>query len=206
MTEKEKMLAGRLYDPSAPELSKRRKTAHALCLKYNSTAETDSSRAEILRELLPHLGKRGYIQGPAFFDYGENFVTGENFYVNFNFTALDCAEIKIGDNVFFGPNCSLYTPIHPLLAEERKIRRKADGTLYDLEYAAPITIEDGCWIAGGVTICGGVTIGKNSVIGAGSVVTRDIPSGVFAAGNPCRVIRDITENDSIYKKDFLFEK
>ena len=121
MTEKEKMLAGRLYDPSAPELSKRRETAHALCLKYNSTAETDSSRAEILRELLPHLGKRGYIQGPAFFDYGENFVTGENFYANFNFTALDCAEIKIGDNVFFGPNCSVVTPVHPLDPNERRI-------------------------------------------------------------------------------------
>lgn len=191
MTEKEKMLAGRLYDPSAPELSKRRETAHALCLKYNSTAETDSSRAEILRELLPHLGKRGYIQGPAFFDYGESFVTGENFYANFNFTALDCAEIKIGDNVFFGPNCSVVTPVHPLDPNERRIRFKPDGTPYDLEYAKPITIGDDCWIATGVTIIGGVTIGSGCVIGAGSVVTRDIPAGSLAAGNPCKVIKKI---------------
>lgn len=189
MTEKEKMLAGRLYDPSAPELSKRRETAHALCLKYNSTAETDSSRAEILRELLPHLGKRGYIQGPAYFDYGENFVTGENFYANFNFTALDCAEIKIGDNVFFGPNCSVVTPVHPLDPNERRIRFKPDGTPYDLEYAKPITIGDDCWIATGVTIIGGVTIGSGCVIGAGSVITRDIPAYSLAAGNPCRVTK-----------------
>ena len=86
------------------------------------------------------------------------------------------------------------------------MRVKSDGTPYDLEYAAPITVKDGCWIAGNVTICGGVTIGEGSVIGAGSVVTRDIPSGVFAAGNPCRVIRKITENDTIYKKNFLFER
>ena len=117
---------------------------------------------------------------------------------------LDSCPVTIGNDVFFGPNCSILTPIHPFLAEERKIRFKPDGTPYDLEYAAPITVKDGCWIAGNVTICGGVTIGEGSVIGAGSVVTRDIPAGVFAAGDPCRVIRKITEGDTIYQKERLF--
>ena len=94
--------------------------------------------------------------------------------------------------------------MHPLLPEERNLRLKEDGTAYDLEYAKPITIEDDCWLASNVTVCGGVTIGKGTVIGAGSVVTKDIPSGVFAAGNPCRVIRKITEDDSIYLKKELF--
>ena len=96
------------------------------------------------------------------------------------------------------------TPLHPFISDERKMRVKEDGTLYDLEYAAPIIIEDGCWLASNVIVCGGVTIGKGSVIGAGSVVTRDIPSGVFAAGNPCRVIREITSEDSIELKKDLF--
>lgn len=191
MTEKQKMLAGSLYDPSEPELLKRRQRAHELCLKYNATLETDEKRADILRELLPRLGKGGFIQGPAYFDYGENFITGENFYANFNFTALDCAEIRIGDNVFFGPNCSVVTPVHPLDPRERRIRFKPDGTPYDLEYAKPITVGDDCWIASNVTIIGGVTIGNGCVIGAGSVVTRDIPDGSLAVGNPCRVIKKI---------------
>ena len=103
-----------------------------------------------------------------------------------------------------GPNCQLVPPVHPLINDERKIRVKADGTPYDIEYAKPIVIGDGCWLASGVTVCGGVTIGKNCVIGAGSVVTKDIPDGVFAAGNPCRVIRKVTETDSVYlKKELL---
>ncbi len=207
MTEQEKMLKGMIYDPSDEELVRKRIKAHLLSKAFNDTPEDDEEkRSEILNQLIPHMGEGTALNSPIAFDYGIFTSFGTNCFANFNFTVLDCCPVTIGNDVFFGPNCSLYTPIHPLLAEERKIRRKADGTLYDLEYAAPITIEDGCWIAGGVTICGGVTIGKDSVIGAGSVVTRDIPSGVFAAGNPCRVIRDITENDSIYKKDSLFEK
>ena len=111
--------------------------------------------------------------------------------------------VVIGDDVFIGPNVTLAPPVHPLLNEERRSRYKEDGTKYDLEYAKPITIEDGCWLASGVTVCGGVTIGENSVIGAGSVVTKDIPANVFAAGNPCRVIREITPEDSVYKKKEL---
>ena len=117
--------------------------------------------------------------------------------MNFNFTCLDCAPVKIGCNVFMGPNVSLLTPMHPFRFQERNIYKREDGVYTDREYAKPITIGDNCWLAGNVTVCGGVTIGSGSVIGAGSVVTRDIPSGVLAAGNPCRVIREITEEDRL---------
>ena len=205
MTEFEKMSAGQLYDPSEKELAKMRCKAHKLSKDYNDTYEDEEEkRAGILRELCPNLGKGTYLQGPLQFDYGVNFFTGENCYVNFNLVVLDCAPVNLGNDVFIGPNCQLVPPVHPLLTEERKMRLKEDGTPYDLEYAKPITIGDGCWLASGVTVCGGVTIGKNCVIGAGSVVTRDIPDGVFAAGNPCRVIRKLTEADSVYLKKELF--
>ena len=115
--------------------------------------------------------------------------------VNFNFTCLDVCEIHIGDHVMIGPNVTLATPMHPLLPEERNIRKREDGSFYNLEYAKPITIKDNCWLASNVVVCGGVTIGEGCVIGAGSVVTRDIPPYSLAAGNPCRVIRKITEKD-----------
>ncbi len=117
---------------------------------------------------------------------------------------LDCAPVTLGDDVFIGPNCTLAPPVHPLLIEERKMQIRADNTAFDKEYAKPIVLEDGVWLASGVIVAGGVTIGKNSVIGAGSVVTRDIPANVFAAGNPCRVIREITEEDSVRYKKELF--
>ena len=199
------MSAGKLYDTSDKELATLRLKAHRLAKAYNDIdEEQEAERAGILKELCPHLGKGTYLQAPVQFDYGSNFFTGENCYANFNFTVLDCAPVRLGNDVFIGPNCQLVPPIHPLLTEERKIRFKEDGTPYDLEYAKPIIIGDGCWLASGVIVCGGVTIGKNSVIGAGSVVTRDIPEGVFAAGNPCRVIRKITEADSVQLKKELF--
>ena len=196
MTEKEKMLAGLLYDPSDEELVKLRRKAHRLSKEYNDTLETqEKERSAILGELLPQLGENSYVQGPVQFDYGCFTEIGPNSYANFNFTCLDCAPVKIGANVFMGPNVSILTPVHPLRWQERNLFRKKDGTMTDLEYAKPITIEDNCWIAGNVTVCGGVTIGACSVIGAGSVVTRDIPAGVLAAGCPCRVIRAITDED-----------
>lgn len=134
-----------------------------------------------------------YLQGPIFFDYGCNTRIGEKSYANFNFTVLDCAPVSIGNNVFIGPNVSILTPMHPLRWQERNMFEKPDGSLTDLEYAKPITIEDNCWIAGNVTICGGVTIGAGSVIGAGSMVTRDIPQGVVAVGNPCRVLKKVEQ-------------
>lgn len=199
------MRAGKLYDTSEKTLAQMRVNAHKFSKDYNDTYEDEEEkRAGILRKLCPNLGKGTYLQGPVQFDYGVNFFTGENCYANFNLTVLDCAPVILGKDVFLGPNCQLVPPIHPLLAEERKIRFKEDGTPYDIEYAKPIEIGDGCWLASGVTVCGGVKIGKNCVIGAGSVVTKDIPDGVFAAGNPCRVIREITEKDSVYgKKDLL---
>ena len=195
MTEREKMLAGMLYDPSDTELAELRKKAHALSTRYNMLTEDDPERGKIVSELVPNMGKRGFVQGPVQFDYGVFTEIGDNFYANFNLTVLDCCKVTIGDNVMIGPNVSILTPVHPLCWQDRNMRFKPDGSPYDLEYAKPITIGSNCWIAGNVTICGGVTIGSGCVIGAGSVVTRDIPKNSLAVGNPCRVIREITEAD-----------
>ncbi len=198
MTEKEKMTAGKIYDASHDELLKARAKAHRLCTDYNRTYEEDEEkRIAILKDLLPELAKGVYLQGPIQFDYGYNTFIGENTYANFNFTVLDCGTVTIGKDVFFGPNVSLVTPVHPYLPDERRIRYKEDGSAYNMEYAKPIVIGDDCWFGSNVTVIGGVTIGNGTIIGAGSVVTKDIPSGVLAAGNPCRVIRNITDADSI---------
>ncbi len=196
MTEKEKMIAGKLYDPSDKELATLRTKAHNLSQDYNKTYETEEERRkEILDELVPNRKEGVYLQGPVQFDYGVFTTIGENTYANFNFTVLDCAPVNIGDNVFFGPNVSILTPMHPFCFDERNMYKKEDGSLANSEYAKPIIIGSNCWIAGNVTICGGVTIGEGSVIGAGSVVTKDIPSGVLAVGVPCKVIREITDED-----------
>ena len=196
MTEKEKMLAGQLYDPADDELIELREKAHALSKQYNDTLETqEEERDAIMQQLVPDCGENAYLQGPVQFDYGCFTHIGENTYANFNFTCLDCAPVHIGANVFMGPNVSILTPVHPLRWQDRNLYRRADGVMTDREYARPITIEDNCWLGGNVTVCGGVTVGSGSVIGAGSVVTKDIPAGVFAAGVPCRVIREITDAD-----------
>ena len=204
MTEKEKMLAGKIYDPSEPELVGLRQKAHRLCLEYNQLLETDKKREELVRELGVAGGENAYFQGPVQFDYGCFTTVGEGFYANFNFTCVDCCPVTIGDNVFVGPNVSLLTPVHPFRWQDRNPYKKPDGTVTDKEYARPITIGDNCWIAGNVSVCGGVTIGEGSVIGAGSVVTRDIPPHSLAAGVPCRVIREITEADSLENHPELF--
>ena len=202
MTEKEKMLAGCIYDPADKVLAERRTLAHNLCTRYNALCEDDPMRVQILQQLVPHLNG-AYLQGPIFFDYGENTRFGTNCYANFNLTVLDCAPVTLGDNVFVGCGVSLVTPMHPLLPDERQMYLGPNG-LTDREYARPIVIGSNCWLASNVTVCGGVTIGEGCVIGAGSVVTRNIPSGVFAAGSPCRVIRKLSPEDSIYKKHGLF--
>lgn len=190
--EKEKMLRGEFYDPSDKELSELRFQAHKLSYEFNNTLENEvKRREEILDTLLPNRGKGCFLQSPVQFDYGVFTSVGENFYANFNFTVLDTCPITIGDNVFFGPNCTLATALHSLDPIERRMRFREDGTPYDLEYGKPITVGNDCWIASNVVICGGVNIGNNCVIGAGSVVTRDIPDNSLAAGNPCRVIRKI---------------
>lgn len=204
MQEKEKMLAGLIYDPADQELTELRQKAHRLSKEYNDRLETDEERVRLLNELIPNKGVNVYLQGPVQFDYGCFTTIGDNSYANFNFTCLDCCPVKIGSNVFMGPNVSLLTPVHPLRYQDRNIYERKDGVNTDKEYAKPITIGDNCWIAGNVTVCGGVTIGNGSVIGAGSVVTHSIPDGVFAAGVPCKVIRKITEADSLENHPELF--
>lgn len=205
MTEKEKMLAGKIYDPTDEELVSLRVKAHKLSQQYNNTFEDEAAdRKKILDELLPCRGKGTYLQGPVYFDYGIFTTMGENCYANFNFTVLDTCPVSIGDNVFFGPNCTIATPVHPFRWQERNIKYKEDGTAYDDEYGKPVKIGSNCWIASNVVIAGGVNIGEGCVIGAGSVVTRDIPANSLAVGNPCRVIRSITEEDSVkYRKELL---
>ena len=190
MSEKEKMLKGEMYDPSDEELVSLRRKAHALCIEYNQTKEEDfEKRQEILRKM--GINGQIYLQGPIYFDYGCFISFGENSYANFNLTILDTCPVTIGKNVYFGTGVTLVTALHPMRYKERNPFINEKGHLTDKEYGKPITIEDNCWIASNVTICGGVTIGKGSVIGAGSVVTRDIPANSFAAGNPCKVIRQI---------------
>lgn len=192
MTEKEKMLAGALYDASDSELAELRKTAHNLCKDYNDTYEDErEKRLQIMRKFWGDRAEDIYLQGPIQFDYGVFTTFGKGFYANFNLTVLDCCPVTFGENVFVGPNCTFATPIHPMSAEERKPYLNEKGVMTCREYAKPVTVGDNCWIASNAVICAGVTIGEGCVIGAGSVVTRDIPPHSFAAGNPCRVIRKI---------------
>ncbi|SCW39680.1 maltose O-acetyltransferase [Ruminococcaceae bacterium YRB3002] len=197
MTENEKMLAGMIYDPNDDELIAKRRLAHRLSAEYNTLTEDDERRGEILRTLMPDSDKNIYLQGPIQFDYGCNTVMGENTYANFNLVVLDVCPVTIGKNVYMGPNVSILTALHPMRWQERLPYQRDDGVWTDYEYGKPIVIGDNCWFGGNVTVCGGVTIGEGSVIGAGSVVVKDIPAGVLAAGNPCRVIRPITDQDSI---------
>ena len=204
MSEFEKMLQGKIYDCTDEEIKPLRAKAHRLCFDYNKLYEDDPKREEILEELLGYKTNNVYFQGPIQFDYGFNFHVGKNFFCNFNFVCLDISPIYVGDNVFFGPNVSIVNPVHPLIAKERNMYQKEDGVLTDKEYSKPITIGSNCWLASNVTVAGGVTIGEGCVIGAGSVVVKDIPPHSLAAGNPCKVIRTITEKDSIYLKKELF--
>lgn len=198
MTEIEKMLTGQLYDPSDPELDRLRLKARKLARRYNLTDEDEQEiQQEILKDLLCNSQEIPALQAPIYFDYGCNTQFGKFSSANFNFTCLDVCPVHIGDNVLIGPNVTLATPMHPLLPEERNVRQREDGSFYNLEYARSITIERDCWLASNVVVCGGVTIGEGSVIGAGSVVTRDIPPHSLAAGIPCRVIRKITDEDSM---------
>jgi maltose O-acetyltransferase len=183
-TELEKMLAGELYDPLDAELVRARERARDLCQDLNATRERDQDlRRRILTDLFGRGGDTVWMQPPFFCDYGSNIHLGERVFFNFNCVVLDVCRVTIGDFTLFGPAVQIYTATHPMNAE---LRRKQ-------EFAKPITIGADVWVGGGAIICPGVRIGDRAVIGAGSVVTRDIPDGVFAAGNPCRVIRPITE-------------
>jgi maltose O-acetyltransferase len=187
-TEREKMLAGELYDPLDAELAAARRRARDLCQALNNSRdEEEALRARILKELFGSAGESPWIQPPFYCDYGTNITLGDKVFFNFNCVVLDVMAVKIGSYTMFGPNVQIYTATHPLDAAERR---------RGLEFAKPITIGDDVWVGGSAVICPGVTIGSRAIIGAGSVVTRDIPADVFAAGNPCRVIRSIT-NDEI---------
>lgn len=183
-TEKDKMLAGELYDPHDRELVQARKRARDLCQDLNATREADQeTRRSILRQLMGRGGESVWMQPPFFCDYGTNILLGERVYFNFDCVVLDVCEVKVGDFTRFGPAVQIYTAMHPMNAELRR----------EQEFGKPIEIGSDVWVGGGAIICPGVKIGSKTVIGAGSVVTRDVPEGVFAAGNPCRVIREITE-------------
>lgn len=184
MTEREKALRGELYDAAYDQalFEERMEAKHRLHI-YNTTDPRDiEQRMAQIKALLGKTGDNLLIEQPFYCDYGHNIEVGENFYANVNLVILDCNKVTIGDNVFIGPNVGLHTAGHPLDATQRN---------KGLEYALPITIGDNVWIGAGVNVVPGVTIGSNCVIGAGSVVTKDIPDGVVAAGNPCRVIKSV---------------
>ena len=183
-SEREKMLAGELYDPFDPDLVARRTRARDLCQTLNETRESDTDqRRALLSDLFGAGGESVWMQPPFYCDYGENIHLGERVFFNFNCVVLDVCRVTIGDFTLFGPAVQIYTPMHPMNAAERRLA----------EFGKPVTIGSDVWVGGGALILPGVTIGDRAVIGAGSVVTRDVPAGVFAAGNPCRVIRRITE-------------
>lgn len=197
MSEEEKLLAGQLFNPLDPELIAIKRVSHNLCSQYNQTFEDQTEiRKSIIEQLIKFVGPGCYFQGPIYFNYGQHTRIGDNFFGNYNIVISDDAEVTIGDEVMFGPNVTLVTPMHPLIASERR-SITIDGKTFQPCYAKPITIGDDVWLSAGVTVCGGVTIGNGSVIGANSVVTRDIPANVVAAGNPCRVIREISQEDTV---------
>ena len=185
-TEKHKMLAGESYDALDPELVEARERARDLCYDLNATREREQEpRRRILTELLGSGGDSVWMQPPFYCDYGSNIHLGERVYFNFNCVVLDVCDVKIGDFTFLGPAVQIYTATHPLNAELRRTQ----------EFGKPVSIGSDVWVGGGAIILPGVTVGSKSVIGAGSVVTKDIPDGVIAAGNPCRIIRDVSESD-----------
>ena len=183
MTEREKMLSGELYNGADEELAAARRRARLLMRQFNDApVENDNARRAILRKLFNSCGETLHIEPPFRCDYGLNISIGERFYANFGVVILDCAQVTIGDDVKLAPNVQIYTAHHPLNAQTRRTW---------LELASPITIGNNVWIGGGAIILPNVSIGDNSVIGAGSVVTKDIPTNVVAAGNPCRVLRTL---------------
>jgi maltose O-acetyltransferase len=180
----EKMLDGELYDAGDRELIELRIKARELMHIYNLSTFEKENRSDILKRLLGRFGKNVDIQAPFFCDYGCHIEVGDNFFANFNCVFLDCNYIKCGDNVLLGPAVQIYTAHHPVPAAER---------IKGPELASPVTIGDNVWVGGGAIICAGVSIGSNTTIGAGSIVTRNIPANVVAAGNPCKVIRNLLQ-------------
>lgn len=188
MTEKEKRDAGLLYSPDTDkELSGELIACKDKCFEYNNIRPSDiESKRKALKGIVGKTGENFNIVSPFWCDYGYNITLGENFYANHNLVILDCASVTFGKNVYIAPDCAFYTAGHPINVKERNA---------GLEYAKPIKVGDNVWIGGGTRVMPGVSIGSNTVIGAGSVVTKDIPDGVLAFGNPCRVHRKLTPEE-----------
>lgn len=184
-TEKEKMIAGKMYNPKDPELVEDMARAHALAEEYNEP-EKRLDRDRLIRQLFGTTGEEILVEANVRVDYGYNIHVGENFYANFDCTFLDVCPIVFGSNAMLGPDVKLYTPEHPLDPVERNRGE---------EFGRPITIGDNCWIGGNATILGGVTLGDNVVVGAGSVVTQSFPDNAVIAGNPARMIKEIPSKE-----------
>ncbi|TDG37832.1 sugar O-acetyltransferase [Pedobacter changchengzhani] len=199
LTEKQKMLAGKAYHAGDSELSKERLKAREIVFEFNNLApKFFKQRKDLLKRLFGKTERMFYVEPPFRCDYGYNIEIGDNFYANFNLVILDCAKVSIGDNVFIAPNVAIYTAGHPLHAHLRD---------QHVEWAQPVTIGNSVWIGGNVVINAGVKIGSNVVIGSGSVVTKDIPDNMLAFGNPCKVVREITDEDKeYYYKNFKIEE
>jgi maltose O-acetyltransferase len=186
-TEKEKMLSGHMYDATDPQLRAEHRRARDLCKTLNDSHDNEQElRERIIRELFGRAGDAIWIETPFYCDYGANITLGNRVFFNYNCVILDPASVVIGSDVLFGPAVQVYTANHPIAASERRSWR---------ESAQPVEIGSDVWVGGGAIICPGVHIGSRSVIGAGSVVTNDIPEDVFAAGNPCRRIRYLNDQD-----------
>lgn len=189
MTEEEKMDHSLWYDANDKALLAQRQQAETLCFQLNQTPpQNQTARQAILQQLLPHLDEDVTILSPFYTDYGTRCFLGAHTFLNHNVYLMDGGTITLGAHCFIGPNCGFYTANHPLLPAARN---------QGLEQARPIVLGDHVWLGGGVTVLGGVTIGEGAVIGAGSVVTKDIPPYVLAAGNPCRILRPLTDEDTL---------
>ena len=190
MNHKERMLAGLPYKAWLDGLSEERRACRQKVFRYNHLPpDREAERDGLIREILGACGRHVCIEGPFYCDYGYNIEVGENFFANYNFTVLDVAKVRIGDYAMIAPNVAIYTAGHPLHPVSRNS---------GYEYGSPVSIGDNVWICAGVIVLPGVTIGANSVIGAGSIVTKDIPANVVALGNPCRVLREISDRDREY--------
>lgn len=197
MTEKEKRDLGMLYDANYDlEIGQDLQKCKDICFEYNQLRPSyHTERINILYQLFGKVKSILAVQSPFWCDFGYNIEVGENFYANHGCVIIDCAKVTFGDNVFIGPNCGFYTAGHPIDSERRNV---------GLEYAHPITVGNNVWFGGGVQVLPGVTIGSNVVIGSGSVVTKDIPDNVVALGNPCKVLRAITQED--LKREYRYNR
>lgn len=197
-TDWKRMIEGKLYNSASKDIFWQHAKGMYLTQKLNKCPIWNVPRQKrILNRLIPSSkGKSMWVFTPFYCEYGVNIHVGNDVFFNYNCTLLDISPITLEDGVWLGANVTIATPCHPLIADERINRDYPDG-YHDLEYSKPVRIQKNAWIASNVVICGGVTIGEGAIVGAGSVVTRDIPAGCIAVGNPCRVLRQIDENDRI---------